>query len=352
VMPSYSSFNGEKMHGSRYWITDVLKGELGFDGFVISDWDAFFQLEAPGDELSYNDVVTSANAGIDMFMASSAYREVIGFLIDAVNSNEVSMDRIDDAVRRILTVKHRMHLFEHPRSQSQYLGDIYSPGHRALARQAARESLVLLKNEDNLLPLSPDATVCLNGSGADNMAAQTGGWTLGWTEPLMEVQGVTIAEALNDYLQDKSGSVVDSGCDVGIRVVTETPATYAEYYGDSADPVHDDSGSCDAVSGCVVVVLGGRPLDIEGLISDSASKAVVMGWYPGSEGGSGIIDALYGVDGATFTGKLPVTWKIDTWDSPMNYCEGDQCGDIGDHYSDAANPSDGVLFPYGFGLSY
>jgi beta-glucosidase len=201
------------------------------------------------------------------------------------------------------------------------------------------------------LPLSPDDTVCLTGSGADSMVSQTGGWTLGWTEASMDVEGDTIAEGLNEYLNGKGGSVVDNGCKVGIRVVSETPISYAEYYGDEADPSHDNSGSCEATDGCVVIVLGGRPVNIEELLKDSATRAVVMGWYPGSEGG-GVVDVLYGVDGANFKGKLPMTWKRDSVDTPINYCEGDQCGDSGDHYSDLKNPPDAVLFPYGHGLKF
>jgi len=359
LMPSYSSFNGVKMHQNGYLLTDVLRTEMGFEGFVISDWNAVDQLS--GGTFSAR-IVQAVNAGVDMFMVPTSYASFISTLTARVGV-DVTPARIDEAVRRILTVKFAMGLFERPYSESAFLSRIYSSEHRAMARQAVRESLVLLKNTASFLPLSASDTVCINGSGASSVTNQSGGWTLGWTGPGSVLPlGETVSGALSAYLSDKPGSVVASGCTVGIRVVSETDPTYAEYYGDDDDLDHDNSGSCTATSGCVVVILGGRPLDIEALISDGNTKAVVMAWFPGSEGG-GIVDVLYGANGADFSGRLPMTWKKDAVETPWNWCDGtapdnsgngiaDECDDAGDHYTSTASPPSQVLFPYGYGLSY
>ncbi|MBN2340072.1 MAG: glycoside hydrolase family 3 C-terminal domain-containing protein [Deltaproteobacteria bacterium] len=351
LMPSYSSFNGEKMHESSYWLTDVLRGEMGYEGFIISDWDAILQIST-----SFSAAVrTSINAGVDMAMFPYRFDQFVNFVSGAPD-NGISIDRLDEAVSRILTAKIRLGLFENPYGNPDLIGEVFSAAHRDVARRAVRESLVLLKNDSNFLPLSADQTVCVTGSGADSLKAQMGGWTLGWQEPYntSRLQGDTILDALTVFLETHTGSVVEEGCDVGIRVVSEELMTYAEYLGDDADPAHDDSGECTATEGCVVVVLSGRPVNIEDVLAQPDSKAVVMGWYPGSEGG-GIIDVLYAVDGADFSGTLPMTWKKDAVNTPINFCDDTipgQCGDVGEHYSDAAAAPAEVLFPYGYGLKY
>ncbi len=353
VMPSLSSWNGGKLHGNRYLLEQVLRQELGFDGILISDWDAIKQLRGSFAE----QVRASIEAGVDMFMLPDDYGTFIDDTMVLVDEGRIAESRIDDSVRRILQKKFELGLFEDPYADRTLIQTVGSRAHRRVARQAVRESLVLLKNEDSLLPLSADSTVCISGSGADDVALQSGGWTLGWQYATVEPEGTSIAAALADLVGDQ---VVEEGCDVGIRVVTETLGTYAEWQGDIADPSHDDSGSCDAADGCVVVVIAGRPVNVEALLEDPQTKAVVMAWYPGTEGG-GVVDVLYAVDGADFVGQLPLTWNVDDHDDPVNYCTASpldtaetmvMCGDAGEHYTDLTAPPAEVLFPYGYGLTY
>ena len=348
VMASFSSVNGVKMHASTQYLTTVLKGELGFSGFVISDWQAIDQLTG-----TFADKVrVSVNAGVDMFMMPDSYASFIATLRDEVNAGRVTQTRIDDAVRRILTKKFELGLFEAPMANRSGASQIGSSAHRNVARQAVRESLVLLKNTSSFLPLSPTTTVCVTGNGASNLRAQMGAWTLGWQQPLVTPAGTTILQGVTSVVG--AARVVASGCQVGIRVVSETLQSYAEWFGDDDDPDHDGSGTCTATNGCVVVLLGGRPMDIQGLVADANTKAIVMAWYPGSEG-LGVAEVLYAVGGAGFTGKLPVTWKVDATETPVNFCDAsvaNSCADVGAHYSNPASPPASVLFPYGFGLAY
>jgi beta-glucosidase len=356
VMASFSSFNGTKMHANQFLLTTVLKGELGFSGFVVSDWQAIDQLSGT----LADQARVSVNAGVDMFMLPNSFSQFITALRDEVNAGRVTQARIDDAVRRILTKKFELGLFERPLADRGGASDIGSAAHRDVARQAVRESLVLLKNSAGFLPLSPTSTVCVTGNGADNLRAQMGAWTLGWQQPLTTPIGTSILAGVTQTVG--ASRVVSSGCQVGIRVVSEPLQSYAEWLGDNATPTHDGSGSCPASGGCVVVILGGRPVDIQGLVADASTKAIVMAWYPGSEG-LGVADVIYGTNGANFRGRLPVTWKVDATDTPVNFCDGagvdadangtpDACEDAGAHYSNLASPPASVLFPYGFGLSY
>src|SRR6185503_10819970 len=274
VMASFSSVNGLKMHANSNYLTNVLKGELAFSGFVISDWQAIDQLTG-----TFADKVrTSVNAGVDMFMMPDSYRTFITTLRDEVNAGRVTQARIDDAVRRILTKKFELGLFEAPMANRSGASQIGSAAHRDVARQAVRESLVLLKNDASFLPLSPTTTVCVTGNGADNLRAQMGAWTLGWQQPLTTQTGATtILQGITQVVG--ASRVVTSGCQVGIRVVSETLQSYAEWMGDDADPHHDGSGSCTATGGCVVVLVGGRPMNIQSFINDPSTRAIVMAWY-------------------------------------------------------------------------
>jgi beta-glucosidase len=346
IMASFSSFNGTRMHAEQNLITNVLKGEgeLAFSGFVISDWQAIDQL--PG---SFNDKVrVSVNAGVDMFMMPDSFQNFISTLRTEVNN--ILPGRIDNAVSRILTKKFELGLFEVPFVNQRASGTIGAASHRATARQAVRESLVLLKNSGGILPLSTSTSVCVNGSGADNLTAQMGAWTLGWQSPRATMTGATTILTGIDAI----ANVVASGCQVGIRVIAESPQSYAEWFGDNANPSHDNSGSCVGSQGCVVVLLGGRPMNIQSLVNDANTRAIVMAWYPGSEG-AGVADVLFGQGGANFTGKLPVTWKVDSVETPVFYCDSaipNSCAGPGEDYSNTASPPASVLFPYGFGLTY
>jgi beta-glucosidase len=362
VMPSYSSVdwtedgvgNPIKMHGNQELITDVLKGKMHFDGFVISDWRGIFQL--PGDRAKQ--VRDGVNAGIDMMMEPDDYKRFISTLLDEVSAGRVPMSRIDDAVSRILTKKFQLGLFEHPFTNRADLGKIGSPAHRAVARRAVAESQVLLKNKHDVLPLSRRDDVYVAGSNADNIGNQAGGWTLTWQGGSTNViPGQTILDGIRDaargdvtYSKDASAPV--GRHDTGVVVVGETP--YAEGFGDVGGPQWGvDPGDhgvlrppqtmqltdadkaavdkvCAAAKTCVVVVVSGRPLILDPARL-STIDGLVAAWLPGSEGG-GVADTLFGR--RPYTGKLPVTWPRTLAQEPINV------GDANYH----------PLYPFGFGL--
>ncbi|MEV4394325.1 glycoside hydrolase family 3 N-terminal domain-containing protein [Nonomuraea sp. NPDC049607] len=340
VMPSFSSVDfGDgplKMHAHQELITDVLKGRLGFKGFVVSDWQAIDQL--PGDYAS--DVRTSVNAGLDMIMVPYAYPAFFAALKAEAEAGRVPMSRIDDAVSRILTQKFRLGLFERPYADRSGIGDVGSAAHRAVARTAAARSQVLLKNDGALLPLSPTARLYVAGSNADDLGAQAGGWTITWqgsTGPI--TPGTTILRAVRaraasvTYSADASAPL--AGHDVGVVVVGEKP--YAEGVGDvgragrTLELSAADRAAVDRVCAamrCVVLVVSGRPLALGDL---TGVEAVVASWLPGTEG-SGVADPLFGA--VPYTGRLPFTWFRTAAQVPVN---------VGDAAYDP-------LWPYGWGL--
>ncbi|HVR70944.1 MAG TPA: glycoside hydrolase family 3 protein [Vicinamibacteria bacterium] len=342
IMPSYSSWNGEKASGSRRLLTEILKDELGFEGFLISDYNAIDQL--PGDRRA--DVKQSINAGMDMVMVPQHYREFFATLKSLVEAGEVPRARIDDAVLRILRVKYAMGLFDEGRSplaDRRLHARFGAPEHRDLARRAVRASLVLLKNDGRALPLSKTARrLHVAGSNADDLGAQSGGWTIGWQGARGAVTtGTTILAGLRaaaggatqvTYAKDGSGA---AGADVGVVVVGEGP--YAEFLGDRADLSlsPEDRAAIANVKKAglpvVVVVVSGRPL-ILGDVAEMAD-AIVAAWLPGSEG-QGVADVLFGDHGPT--GKLSFTWPRTMDQIPIN---------VGD------SPYD-PLYAYGFGLRY
>ncbi|WP_069766185.1 glycoside hydrolase family 3 N-terminal domain-containing protein [Streptomyces sp. LUP47B] len=344
VMPSYSSLDvvGDglgpvKMHARADMINGVLKQRLGFDGFVISDWNGIDQI--PGDYAS--DVRTSVNAGVDMVMAPYAYKDFHTALVQEVRAGRVSEKRIDDAVSRILTQKFRLGLFEKPYADTSGASRIGSAGHRAVAREAAAESQVLLKNSGGILPLKKSQKVYVAGSNADDIGNQSGGWTVTWQGASGDVTpGTTILEAMRGnsarvtYSKDASEPL--TGYDVGVVVVGETP--YAEGVGDVGNG-HDlelsaaDRAAVDKVCAamkCAVLIVSGRPQ----LIGDRLGEidALVASWLPGTEG-DGVADVLYGR--RPFTGRLPVTWPKSEAQLPIN---------VGDSSYDPQ-------FPYGWGLT-
>jgi beta-glucosidase len=350
VMPSYSSVdwtedgvgNPIKMHANGELINGALKGQMGFQGFVISDWEAIHQL--PGDWATQ--VRTAVNAGVDMFMEPNQFQSFEQTLTSEVQAGQVSMRRIDDAVGRILTAKFELGLFEHPFTDRTHIGDIGSPDHRAVARQAVAESQVLLRNRDGALPVKPGGDVYVAGSNADNIGNQAGGWTLTWQgSSSNQIPGTTILGGIRDangsgnvtYSQDASTPVPADA--TGIVVVGETP--YAEGMGDVGGPNGQDmqlsaadksavDHVCTAAAKCVVVVVSGRPLILDPSQLD-AMDGLVAAWLPGSEG-EGVADTLFGR--RPFTGKLPVTWPRTLDQEPIN---------VGEANYDP-------LFPYGFGL--
>jgi beta-glucosidase len=365
VMPSYSdvAWNGDlanriNMHGNRALITGWLKQKMGFNGFVISDYNGIDHIH-PETYTFAQKVQAGVNAGIDMFMQPQNFEQFESTLTDLVNSGQVRMARINDAVSRILTKKFQLGLFEHPYTDRRYINQVGDAAHHALARRAAAESQVLLKNAQHVLPIRNRHPVYVAGSNADNIGNQAGGWTLTWQGGSTNViPGTTILDGIR---QDARGSVTfsqDASAPIprnatGIVVVGETP--YAEGYGDVFGPqwAYDpgDKGVprpvkdmqlsaadkatvdkvCAAAKRCVMVIVSGRPLILDPA-QRRESDAIVASWLPGSEG-TGVADDLFGV--RPFTGKLPVTWPRTLSQEPIN---------IGD-------PNYHPLYPFGYGLT-
>jgi beta-glucosidase len=339
IMVSYSSINGQKMHGSRYWLTDVLKDELGFKGFVVSDWQGIDQL--PGDYKS--DIQNSINAGVDMVMVPNNFVEFIQYLKELVNENRVSIERIDDAVRRILTVKFELGLFEKPFTDRSLTPTVGSAAHRSIARQCVRESLVLLKNQNNFLPLSKNINhILVAGKNGLDIGNQCGGWTISWQGSSGDITtGTTVYQGIKNAVPSSTtvsysfnGSSTQ-GADVAIVVVGETP--YAEGNGDRNDLAlsPEDITTINNIKNAgipyVIILISGRPMIITDELADC--NAFVAAWLPGTEG-QGIADVIFG--DYNFTGKLSHSWPRNMNQIPINY---------GDANYDP-------LFPYGFGLSY
>ncbi len=343
IMPSYSSWNGVKMSAHRYLLTDVLKGELGFQGFLVSDYRALNQLDP-----DYKTAIEkSLNAGMDMVMVPDTYREFIRHLTDLVNDGRVPTSRIDDAVRRILRVKFAMGLMDadhSPLAERSLQASFGSAEHRAVGRQAVRESLVLLKNGARTLPLSKRAArIHVAGKNADNLGNQTGGWTISWQGSSGNVTpgGTTVLAAIKKavspntnvtFSMDGTGA---AGADVGIAVIGETP--YAEMIGDRSDLSlgPEDVAAVKNMKAAgipvVVILISGRPM-ILGDVLDQAD-ALVAAWLPGTEG-DGVADVLFG--DYRPTGKLAYTWPRSMDQIPIN--RGDARYD--------------PLLPFGFGLTY
>ena len=343
IMPSYNSWNGVKASASEPLLTGLLKKEMGFEGFLISDYNALDDI--PGGFRSA--IKTSINAGMDMVMVPAKYKEFYKLLKSLAESGEVPMARIDDAVRRILRVKFAMGLMDPKRNMladRKLQASVGSAEHRAVARQAVRESLVLLKNDKKLLPIAATTKrIHVAGVSANDIGIQCGGWTIAWQgQPGPATKGTTILEGLKaavkkgtevTYAADGSGA---KGADLAIVVVGERP--YAEMFGDSTDLAINkaDLPVIEAVKASgvpfVVVVLSGRPV-ILGELATSAG-AIVAAWWPGTEG-QGVADVLTGAYKPT--GKLSFTWPKSVDQLPLNK-----------HSKNAAD----ALYPFGFGLSY
>jgi beta-glucosidase len=340
VMISYSSWNGVKNHGNGYLINTVLKGQLGFKGFVVSDWAGVKQLS---DSTYAAQVVHAVNAGIDMIMVPDDYVGTINAIVNGVNGGQIPIARVNDAVTRILNQKFALGLFAQPYTDSTYTAQVGSAAHRAVARQAVRESLVLLKN-DGVLPLSKTGTykIVVGGKSADNIGNQMGGWSISWqgASGATTTGGTTFWQALQQATAGTSITLQNVGTrtkgnysgDIGIWVGGETP--YAEGKGDSSTLAFGTDNStalsdiCSHVTKCIAILESGRPV----IIKDQVPKAnaFVAAWLPGTEGG-GITDDLFG---GGFTGKLPQSWPNAVTDEPINS-------------GDGKTP----LYPLGYGLS-
>ncbi|UOE43478.1 glycoside hydrolase family 3 N-terminal domain-containing protein [Agromyces larvae] len=327
IMPSYSAVDlGDgpvRMHEHELLNTEVLKGELGFTGFLISDWEGIDKL--PGG--SYADkAVRSVNAGLDMAMAPYNFAAFISAIEQGVASGAIEPTRVDDAVRRILTQKFELGLFEQPFTDRSRQGEFGGDAHRAIARQAAAESQVLLKN-DGVLPLPRSGSYYVAGSNADDLGNQMGGWTISWQGGSGDTTaGTSILEGIRQVAPGASitvstdASAPTDGFDAGIVVVGETP--YAEGQGDvgnngkSLDLKAADRQAIDRVCSamdCVVLVVAGRTQ----LVTDQLGEmnALVSSFLPGSEG-AGVADVLFG--DVPFTGRLPITWPASAAQVPIN----------------------------------
>jgi beta-glucosidase len=358
IMASYNTWEGLKVHGAHYLLSDVLKQRMGFDGIVVSDWDGVDEVQG----CSKDKCAQAVNAGIDMVMVPTEWKSFIGNTLEQVRTEKIPLARIDDAVTRILRVKFRAGLFERGRPSSRPLANkrelLGAPEHRELARQAVRESLVLLKNERGILPLSRNANVLVVGDGADNIPKQTGGWTVTWqgTETSKaEFPGATsifqgIAHAVGEAggtARSAAGLELDrpqARPDIAIVVFGEDP--YAEWFGDLRSIDYRGAGGPElallqqlrqASVPRVCVFLTGRPLWIEPELA--ACDAFVVDWLPGNEGG-GIADVLFRkADGSVnhnFVGKLSFSWPRTVAQTSLN----------------RNDPKYDPLFPYGFGLGY
>jgi beta-glucosidase len=341
VMASFNSMSGHFMHAHKYWITDVLKGELGFKGIMVSDWKGYSRF-------GENEIV---NAGIDVVMAVEGDFQMYQEGLKAgVERGEVSMDRIDDAVRRILTQKFRLGVFDNPFPNPGLIPKIGIREHRDVARQAVRESLVLLKNKGGILPLDKKLKkIVVVGEHADNNGLQSGGWSTNWQGSTENYAGATsilkgiekMAAGKVVYDKDATGNHKDA--DVAIIVVGETP--YAELFGDIGGEIgayeitlteaHQQYINTYVALGVKVVTLliSGRPLVTTDQIEKS--EAFVAAWLPGSEG-DGIAEVLFG--DYHFKGKLPHSWPASGEDYKGKYGP--------NFWDDSIEP----LFPFGFGL--
>ena len=355
IMASYNSWQGQKMHGQRHLLTDVLKQQMGFDGIVVSDWDGVDEVQG----CSKDKCAQAINAGIDMVMVPTDWKAFLHNTLKQVREGDIPMERIDDAVTRILRVKMRAGLFDKGRPSTRALANhrevVGAAEHREVARQAVRESLVLLKNEGALLPLRRKLDVLVAGSGADDVGKQSGGWTLTWQgtgNTRADFPGATsIFEGIQRVVQASGGRATlsvdgkySSKPDVAIVVYGEDP--YAEFEGNIKSIDYRGAGGADlalltrlksAGIPVVSVFLTGRPLWIDPEIA--ASTSFVVAWLPGSEG-AGIADVLFcnergGVD-HDFVGKLSFSWPASATQLTLNR-------------NDAGYAP---RFAYGYGLSY
>jgi beta-glucosidase len=319
VMATYSSTTAGKVHGDKHLITDILKTQLGFTGFVVSDWGAVDQV-VPNDYSA--SVAQSINAGIDMAMVPTDYVRFITTMTSLVQAGTIPQSRIDDAVTRILRVKFEMGLFENPMPAAGKTSDVGSAADRAIASQAVSESATLLKTSSGALPIAAAGQkVLLSGPGADDIGIQSGGWTISWQGSAGDITtGTTLKDALSAKLSgnltyDSNGSFpAGTRADVGVVVVAERP--YAEGVGDSATltlPAEDIALVAKMrplVNKLVVVVMSGRPMLLDDL---SSADAIVAAWLPGTEG-EGLADVLLGAK--PFTGTTPYTWPKTVTDAP------------------------------------
>ena len=331
IMVGFNSFNNINMHQHTYLVSDVLKGELGFDGVVLTDWNGGIRFGEPH---------TVINAGVDIAMQPGNHEEFMNKLSASVLDGTVPMSRIDDAVSRILKMKFELGLFADPFAKSEFAVKVGSPSHRAVARQAVRESMVLLKSDNNVLPLKAQEAIAVVGEHANNSGQQSGGWSIHWQGQTENYLGAT---TILDGIKAVASNVeyAENGCypgmtaDKAVVVVGEKP--YAEGIGDT-DELFLTEAHKALITGCknlnkkvVVILISGRVL----VISDDLDKsdAFIAAWLPGSEG-AGVADFLFASDDFKPVGKSPFSWPRRFEDIPLD--------------ADAEH----ALFKFGFGLTH
>lgn len=355
AMASFNSVNGEKMHGHKPYLTDALKGRMQFGGFVVGDWNGHGQVKG----CTNTDCPATINAGLDMAMASDSWKGFYETTLAAVKAGTISQERLDDAVRRILRVKFRLGLFEAGKPSARTVGGQFallgSPEHRAVARQAVRESLVLLKNAGGVLPLAPKQRILVAGDGANDVGKQAGGWTLNWQGTGTTRKDFPNADSIYEGIAQQAKAAGGEAIlaldgkytqkpDVAVVVFGENP--YAEFQGDLQTLLYKPGDDADLelikrlkAEGIpvVAVFLSGRPLWMNREIN--AADAFVAAWLPGSEGG-GIADVLLRkADGSVqhdFKGKLSFSWPRTATQYANN---------VGQEGYDP-------LFAFGYGLTY
>lgn len=361
TMASFNSWNGNKLHGHKYLMTDILKERMGFDGFVVSDWNGHMQV--PG--CTVKQCAAAINAGLDLVMVPSDWKDMYANTLQAARNGEIPMARLDDAVTRILRVKLRAGLFDvGPVLERPHVGDISLMGHkdhRDIAREAVRKSLVMLKNNDGVLPLSPSANILVAGDAAHNIGKQAGGWTLSWQGTGNKNEDFPGASSIWDGIQSQvsaaGGNAVLSTSgdwsssdfagdkpDVAVVVYGEEP--YAEWHGDISSIEYQYGRKSDMKLlqklkqqgiPVVSVFITGRPLWVNKELN--ASDAFVVAWLPGSEG-AGIAEVVLSkADGSVqhdFSGKLSFSWPKSVSQAVLNVGE----------------PAYDPLFSYGYGLRY
>ncbi|MFZ2555823.1 MAG: glycoside hydrolase family 3 protein [Minisyncoccia bacterium] len=339
VMAGLASWGDEKISASHYLLTEVLKEELGFQGFVVSDWYGVYEISPS----AYDSSVAAINAGVDMVMLPFDYEMFVGDVRSAVRRGDISEERIDDAVRRILRTKFALGLFDERAPIDMSV--IGSEPHRALARKAVTQSLVLLKN-DGILPLSSPQKIRIAGSAADNVGMQAGAWTVEWQgvdgnwlpNGTSILAGIRAAAGTSVVQYDKEGHFAEKDiAEIGIAIVGEKP--YAEGWGDNPNPTISDEDRAAierlraSTRNLIVIIVSGRPLIITEQLANW--DALIAAWLPGSEG-AGVADALFGK--APMTGKLPLHWPRSIEQLPMDW---------------TGRSSNGTppLFPRSFGLT-
>ncbi len=348
VMASFNSWNGSKLHGNEYLLTEVLKNQMKFDGFVVGDWNGHGQV--PG--CSNANCAASLNAGVDMFMVPENWKDLYRNTLRQAKAGEITTERLNDAVRRILLVKERLGMFDGREPDKTPFSEVGTKNNREIARQAVRESLVLLKNNNDVLPLSRDMRILVVGKDANSLRTQTGGWTLDWQGTNNENKdfpgSITFLQAIAELVGESNLTFVESfnevkgDYDVAIVAYGEQP--YAEGIGDRRNLRFSQTRQqiflkklAEAGIPTVSIFFSGRPLWMTKEIN--LSDAFVAAWLPGTES-RGLTDVLFkdykNATNFDFVGKLPFSWPKTPFQANLNY------------YDPASDP----LFPFNYGLSY